>query len=37
MPESTDNPEIFTYFPIGIVHSPFPDIAGMPIQPLEAL
>jgi len=23
----------FTYSPIGIVHSPFTDIAGMPIQP----
>ena len=36
MPESADNPEAFTYFPIGIVHSPFPDIAGMPIQPSGA-
>ena len=36
MPESEDNPESFTYFPIGIIHSPFPDIAGMPIQPSGA-
>jgi tRNA-Thr(GGU) m(6)t(6)A37 methyltransferase TsaA len=25
--------ESFTYIPIGIIHSPFADIAGMPIQP----
>lgn len=36
MPESKNNPESFTYIPIGIVHSPFPDIAGMPIQPSGA-
>ena len=26
----------FTYTPIGIVHSPFSDLAGMPIQPSGA-
>jgi tRNA-Thr(GGU) m(6)t(6)A37 methyltransferase TsaA len=36
MPESVDHPESFTYTPIGIVHSPFSDIAGMPIQPSGA-
>ena len=36
MPEKVDNPESFTYIPIGIVHSPFSDIAGMPIQPTGA-
>jgi tRNA (adenine37-N6)-methyltransferase len=30
------NPESFTYIPIGLVHSPFSDIAGMPIQPSGA-
>jgi len=36
MPDPTDNPESFTYVLIGIVHSPFSDIAGMPIQPSGA-
>ena len=36
MPESADNPESFTYTTIGIIHSPFPDIAAMPIQPSGA-
>ena len=31
-----DNPQSFTYVPIGTVHSPFSDIAGMPIQPSGA-
>lgn len=33
MPVPVDSPQSFTYVPIGIVHSPFSDIAGMPIQP----
>jgi tRNA (adenine37-N6)-methyltransferase len=33
MPVPVDNPQSFTYVPIGTVHSPFSDIAGMPIQP----
>lgn len=33
MPDFAANPESFTYVPIGTVHSPFFDIAGMPIQP----
>lgn len=36
MSESLDNSESFTYIPIGIIHSPFSDIAGMPIQPSGA-
>jgi tRNA (adenine37-N6)-methyltransferase len=28
-----DCPSPFTYTPIGTIHSPFHDIAGMPIQP----
>lgn len=36
MPDFTDHPESFTYVPIGTVHSPFSDIAGMPIQPSGA-
>lgn len=36
MPVPIDNPESFTYVPIGFVHSPFSDIAGMPIQPSGA-
>jgi tRNA-Thr(GGU) m(6)t(6)A37 methyltransferase TsaA len=28
-----DCPAAFTYSPIGTIHSPFHDIAGMPIQP----
>ncbi|MGA2914374.1 MAG: tRNA (N6-threonylcarbamoyladenosine(37)-N6)-methyltransferase TrmO [Methanoregula sp.] len=36
MPYPIDNPKSFTYTPIGIVHSPFSDIAGMPIQPSGA-
>ena len=36
MTDSADNPEPFTYIPIGIVRSPFSDIAGMPIQPTGA-
>ena len=28
-----DSPDTFTYTPIGTIHSPFRDIAGMPIQP----
>jgi tRNA-Thr(GGU) m(6)t(6)A37 methyltransferase TsaA len=31
-----DVPYSFIYTPIGIVHSPFSDIAGMPIQPSGA-
>jgi len=33
MQNPVDNPLSFTYVPIGTVHSPFSDIAGMPIQP----
>ena len=36
LPESADNHETFTYIPIGTIRSPFPDIAGMPIQPSGA-
>jgi len=36
MQRPIDNPLSFTYAPIGIVHSPFSDIAGMPIQPSGA-
>ena len=36
MPQTADNPDSFTYVPIGIIHSPFSDIAGMPIQPSGA-
>jgi len=34
--QSTDFSSPFTYTPIGIVHSPFSDLAGMPIQPSGA-
>ncbi|WP_319379449.1 tRNA (N6-threonylcarbamoyladenosine(37)-N6)-methyltransferase TrmO [uncultured Methanocorpusculum sp.] len=33
---SEDIPDSFTYTPIGIVHSPYTDTAGMPIQPTGA-
>ena len=33
MQHSPADPASFTYLPIGFVHSPFTDIAGMPIQP----
>ena len=33
MQEPPADPISFTYLPIGVVHSPFTDIAGMPIQP----
>lgn len=33
MPVPVDSPQSFTYVPIGTVHSPFSDIAGMLIQP----
>jgi tRNA-Thr(GGU) m(6)t(6)A37 methyltransferase TsaA len=33
MPDPQDTPAAFTYTPIGTIHSPFHDIAGMPIQP----
>jgi tRNA-Thr(GGU) m(6)t(6)A37 methyltransferase TsaA len=36
MPDPPGNFQSFTYVPIGIVHSPFSDIAGMPIQPSGA-
>ena len=36
MPDPGDNPASFTYSPVGIVHSPHRDIAGMPIQPSGA-
>ncbi|WP_292546983.1 tRNA (N6-threonylcarbamoyladenosine(37)-N6)-methyltransferase TrmO [Methanoregula sp.] len=36
MPDPIDNPESCTYIPVGIIHSPFSDIAGMPIQPSGA-
>jgi len=36
MQSLVDNPLSFTYVPIGTVHSPFTDIAGMPIQPTGA-
>lgn len=36
MPDFTAHPELFTYVPVGTVHSPFSDIAGMPIQPSGA-
>jgi len=36
MKDPADNPESCTYVPIGTVHSPFTDIAGMPIQPSGA-
>jgi len=36
MTDPADNPEPFIYIPIGIVRSPFSDIAGMPIQPTGA-
>ena len=36
MPDPCENPESCTYIPIGIVHSPFSDITGMPIQPSGA-
>lgn len=33
MHDPQDCPATFTYTPIGTIHSPFHDIAGMPIQP----
>jgi len=33
MKDPLKNPQSFTYIPIGIVRSPFTDIAGMPMQP----
>ena len=36
MPDPVDKPESFSNVLIGIVHSPFSDIAGMPIQPSRA-
>jgi tRNA (adenine37-N6)-methyltransferase len=36
MPNPAANPESFIYVPIGTVHTPFSDIAGMPIQPSGA-
>jgi tRNA-Thr(GGU) m(6)t(6)A37 methyltransferase TsaA len=36
MQEPPADPISFTYLPIGFVHSPFTDIAGMPIQPSSA-
>jgi tRNA-Thr(GGU) m(6)t(6)A37 methyltransferase TsaA len=36
MRDSTDPDGEITYSPIGIIHSPFPDISGMPIQPAGA-
>ena len=36
MKDPLKNPQSFTYIPIGIVRSPFSDIAGMPIQPSGA-
>jgi tRNA-Thr(GGU) m(6)t(6)A37 methyltransferase TsaA len=36
MQHSADIPSSVTYTPIGIVHSPFSDIADMPIQPSGA-
>lgn len=32
----SDASDVFTYTPIGIVHSPHTDLAGMPIQPTGA-
>ena len=36
MTDSGNDPRNCTYIPIGFVHSPFSDIAGMPIQPSGA-
>jgi tRNA-Thr(GGU) m(6)t(6)A37 methyltransferase TsaA len=36
MQSTADLPSSVTYTPIGIVHSPFSDIVGMPIQPSGA-
>lgn len=36
MQDSTEKKTVFMYSPIGFVHSPFTDIAGMPIQPSGA-
>ncbi|MCK9631086.1 MAG: tRNA (N6-threonylcarbamoyladenosine(37)-N6)-methyltransferase TrmO [Methanoregula sp.] len=33
MHDTQDPPATFTYAPVGTIHSPFRDIAGMPIQP----
>jgi tRNA-Thr(GGU) m(6)t(6)A37 methyltransferase TsaA len=33
MHTTQDDPATFTYTPVGTIHSPFKDIAGMPIQP----
>ena len=33
MHDLQESPATFTYTPIGTIHSPFHDIAGMPIQP----
>jgi tRNA (adenine37-N6)-methyltransferase len=33
MHDPQDSPSSVTYTPIGTIHSPFHDIAGMPIQP----
>jgi len=33
MQDLPDTPASITYTPIGTIHSPFPDISGMPIQP----
>ncbi len=31
-----DNRDSFSFLPIGIIHSPFSDITGMPVQPTGA-
>lgn len=36
MHDTGDSPSTFTYTPIGTIHTPFFDIAGMPIQPAGA-
>jgi len=36
VPSHEDTQDSFTYTPIGIVHSPYTDTAGMPIQPTGA-
>ncbi len=37
MESNEKTPDLFTYTPIGVVHSPHTDISGMPIQPKGAI
>ncbi len=37
MPDDPDDFQAITFQPIGVIHSPYKEIAGMPIQPAGAL